>query len=63
MHAGSWSDANDTTPLEQICARVDHVNSLQEDLPEQQAASEVRDQLEALVDQCQSALSDRAEED
>jgi hypothetical protein len=21
--AGSWSDANDTTPLEQICARVD----------------------------------------
>jgi hypothetical protein len=61
--AGSWSDANDTTPLEQICARVDHVNSLQE-LPEQQAASEeVRHQLEALVEQCQSALSDRAEEE
>jgi hypothetical protein len=38
--AGSWSDANDTTPLEQICARVDHVNSLQEEFPEQQAASE-----------------------
>ena len=61
--ARSWSDANDTTPLEQICARVDHVNSLQEELPEQQAASEVRDQLEALVDQCQLALSDRAEEE
>ena len=62
--AGSWSDANDTTPLEQICARVDHVNSLQEELPEQQAASEeVRHQLEALVEQCQSALSDRAEEE
>ena len=27
--AGSWSDANDTTPLEQICARVDHVKSLE----------------------------------
>ena len=62
--AGSWSDANDTTPLEQICARVDHVNSLQEELPERQAASEeVRRQLEALENQCQSALSDRAEED
>ena len=36
----AWSDANDTTPLEQICARVDHVNSLQEELPEQNAASE-----------------------
>ena len=28
------------TPLEQICARGDHVNSLQEELPEQKAASE-----------------------
>jgi hypothetical protein len=41
------SDVNDTTPFD--CARVDHVNSLQEELPEQQAASEeVRHQLEAL---------------
>jgi hypothetical protein len=39
--AGSWSDANDTTPLEQICARGDHVNSLQEELPEQ-TSEEVR---------------------
>jgi hypothetical protein len=59
---GSWSDANDTTPLEQICARVDHVNSLEEDFPEQRD-EEVRHQLEALENQCQSALSDRAEED
>ena len=60
--AGSWSDANHTTPLEQICARVDHVNSLEEDFPEQRD-EEVRHQLEALENQCQSALSDRAEED
>ena len=47
------SDANDTAPLKQICARVDRVNRLQEELPKQQAASdEVRHQLEALVTQC-----------
>jgi hypothetical protein len=47
------SDANDTAPLKQICARVDRVNRLQEELPEQQAASdEVRHQLEAFVTQC-----------
>ena len=28
--AGWWSDAHDTTPLEQIC---DHVNSLEEEFP------------------------------
>ena len=53
--AGWWSDANDTTPLEQICGRVDHVNSLEEVFSEQRD-EEVRHQLEALVEQCRSAL-------
>jgi hypothetical protein len=48
----SWSDAHDTTPLEQIC---DHVNSLEEEFPEQQD-EEVRHQFKALVEQCRSAL-------
>jgi hypothetical protein len=42
--------------------KVGHVNSLEEDFPEQRD-EEVRHQLEALENQCQSALSDRAEED
>ena len=50
--AGWWSDAHDTTPLEQIC---DHVNSLEEEFPEQQD-EEVRHQFKALVEQCRSAL-------
>jgi hypothetical protein len=38
--AGWWSDAHDTTPLEQIC---DHVNSLEEEFPEQQLPNAWRD--------------------
>jgi hypothetical protein len=38
--------------LEQIC---DHVNSLEEEFPEQQD-EEVRHQFKALVEQCRSAL-------
>ena len=53
--AGGWSDADDATPLEQICVRVDQVNSLEEELPEQQD-EEVRHQFKALVEQCRSAL-------
>jgi hypothetical protein len=61
--AGLWSNARDTTPLAQICARVDYVNSLQENLKGQDAASEeVRVQLTTLVEQCRTALRDRAEE-
>jgi hypothetical protein len=30
--AGLWSSARDTSPLAQICARVDYVNGLQENL-------------------------------
>ena len=61
--AGLWSRARDTTPLAQICARVDYVNSLQENLKGQDAASEdVRVELKRLVEQCRTALRDRAEE-
>jgi hypothetical protein len=58
-----WSRARDTTPLAQICARVDYVNSLQENLKGQDAASdEVRAEFKTLVEQCRTALRDRAEE-
>src|SRR6266446_8015191 len=61
--AGLWSRARDTTPLAQICARVDYVNSLQENLKGQDAASEdMRGELKRLVEQCRTALRDRAEE-
>ena len=58
-----WSSARDTTPLAQICARVDYVNGLQENLKGQEAESEeVRAEFKALVEQCRTALRDRAEE-
>ena len=40
--ASLWSSARDTTttPLAQICARVDYLNGLQENLQGQAAASE-----------------------
>jgi hypothetical protein len=61
--AGLWSNARDASPLAQICARVDYVNSLQENLPGQGAASEeVRAEFKTLVEQCRTALRDRAEE-
>ena len=61
--ANLWSNARDTTPLAQICARVDYVNGLQENLKGQDAASEeVRAEFKALVEQCRTALRDRAEE-
>jgi hypothetical protein len=61
--AGWWSSARGTAPLAQICARVDYVNSLQENLKEHDAASdEVRAEFKRLVEQCRAALRDRAEE-
>ena len=38
--ASLWSSARDTSPLAQICARVDYVNGLQENLKGQDPASE-----------------------
>ena len=61
--AGWWSGARDTSPLAQICARVDYVNGLQENLKGQDPATEeVSVGLKALVEQCRAALRDRAEE-
>ena len=55
------SSARDT--LAQICARVDYVNGLQENLKGQEAASEeVRAEFKALVEQCRTALRNRADE-
>jgi hypothetical protein len=60
--AGWWSEGRDKSPLEQICARVDYVNSLQENLEGQQAASEeVQAEFKALVEQCRTALPHRTE--
>ncbi len=61
--AGLWSSARNTSPLAQICARVDYVNGLQENLKGQEAASEeVRAEFNALVEQCRTALRNRADE-
>jgi hypothetical protein len=58
-----WSSARDTSPLAQICARVDYVNGLQENLSGEGAASEeVRAEFKTLVEQCRTALRDRADE-
>jgi len=61
--AGLWSSARDTSPLAQICARVDYVNGLQENLKGEEAASEeVRGEFKALVEQCRTALRNCADE-
>ena len=60
--AGWWSGTRNSGPLEQICARVDYVNSLQENLEGQQAASEeVQAEFKALVQQCRIALQRHTE--
>jgi hypothetical protein len=61
--ASLWSSSRDRSPLAQICARVDYVNSLQENLKGQEAASEeMRAEFKALVEQCRTALRDHAAE-
>jgi hypothetical protein len=58
-----WSSTRDRSPLAQIRARVDYVNGLQENLKGQEAASEeVRAEFKALVEQCRTALRNRADE-
>ena len=59
--AGLWATPRDTSPLAQICARVDYVSSLQEHLKDD-ASKEIRSELNTLVEQCRTALRDRAEE-
>src|SRR4051812_32942784 len=53
----------DTTPLRQICARVDYLNSLQKTLPEQRAVTEeMRNEFAMLVVQCREALGSPIDE-
>ena len=59
--ADVWSRSRDTSPLAQICARIDYVNSLQEHLKDA-ASEEVQAELKALVEQCRTALRNRADE-
>jgi len=59
--AGLWSSARDTSPLAQICARVDYVDGLQETLKDS-ASEEMRIEIKALVEQCGTALRNRADE-
>jgi hypothetical protein len=57
--AGWWYGfgAQDLTALEQICARVEYLNNLQEELPEQRAPTEeIRNEFAMLMEQCQEAL-------
>jgi hypothetical protein len=63
LFAGWVSGPRDTTQLARICAQVDYVNSLQDELPTQQAATEeIRNEFAMLVEQCRLALGDRGEE-
>ena len=58
-----WWGTRDRTPLAQICARVDYVNSLQEEIPaERQSSEEMRNQFAMLVEQCRAAMRGRAEQ-
>ena len=59
--AGFWSSARDTSPLAQICARVDYVDGLQKTL-KNSASVEVQTEIKELVEQCRAALRNRADE-
>ena len=57
--AGWWYGfgAQDVTHLEQICARVEHLDSLVDELPDQHAPpEEIRNEFAMLMQQCQEAL-------
>ena len=57
--AGWWYGfgAQDVTHLEQICARVQHLDSLVDELPDQHAPpEEIRNEFAMLVQQCQEAF-------
>ena len=49
--AEHWSGTRESTALAQLCARIDYVNGLQEELQGQLGPTqEVRDEFKALVD-------------
>jgi hypothetical protein len=55
-----WWGATDRAALAQICAQVDYMNGLQQELPEQRApADEMRHEFATLVEQCRQAIGSR----
>jgi hypothetical protein len=60
--AGWWSGNRDATPLERICARVDYINGLQQEIEGQDARPELRNEFNSLVEECRAALRNRTEE-
>jgi hypothetical protein len=60
----SWpADDRVHAPLARMCARVDYVNGLQQELEGQRATSqEVREEFAALVEVCREALKNRTDE-
>jgi hypothetical protein len=55
-----WWAASDRAALAQICAQVDYINALQQELPEQRApADEMRHEFATLVEQCRQAIGTR----
>ena len=63
--AGWWYGfgAQDVTHLEQICARVDRLDSLLDGLSEQRAPpEEIRNEFAMLVQQCDEALGNSFEQ-
>jgi hypothetical protein len=61
--AAWWALARDATPLERICARVDYLAGLQQEIDAQALNGESRDELKLLVEECRTALAGRSEED
>jgi len=61
--AAWWALARDATPLERICARVDYLAGLQQEIDTEVLRGESRDELKLLVEECRTALAGRSEED
>jgi len=59
LFAGWLWGERDTAPLARICARVDYVNSLQQQLPER-LSGEMQNELALLVEHCRAALREIA---
>jgi hypothetical protein len=59
--ASWWTGRRGVTQLAEICARVDYINGLQQEFGGE-ATEELREQFKALVEDCRTALRNRAEE-
>jgi hypothetical protein len=63
LTAAWWALARDATPLERVCARVDYLAGLQQEIDTQALNGESRDELKLLVEECRNALAGRSDED